>query len=76
MEVDMKVKNYTKVNSKNLKELYNNPKGNIYVTEDGKTYEVVDGFELYEIREAMLAGFAGFIYIEGPSLGTNVELAD
>lgn len=78
----MKVKNYIKVNPVNLKtvdlkKLYNNPNGNLYYA--GKkedTYQIVEGFLWSELYNALVAGRIKLIYIEGPSLGTNVEIED
>jgi hypothetical protein len=73
----MKVTNYVKVNPANIKKLYENPNGNLYYA--GKkedTYQVVDGFLWWELYTPLASGRIKLIYIEGPSLGTNVELAD
>jgi hypothetical protein len=77
MEVNMKVTNYTKVNPANIKKLYENPNGNLYYA--GKkedTYQVVDGFLWWELYTPLASGRIKLIYIEGPSLGTGVEIAE
>jgi hypothetical protein len=73
----MKVTNYVKVNPANIKKLYENPNGNLYYA--GKkedTYQVVDGFLWWELYTPLASGRIKLIYIEGPSLGTNVEIED
>ena len=73
----MKVTNYTKVNPANIKKLYENPNGNLYYA--GKkedTYQVVDGFLWWELYTPLASGRIKLIYIEGPSLGTGVEIAE
>lgn len=73
----MKVKNYTKVNPVNLKKLYNDPNGNLYYAgKKENTYQVVDGFQWWELYNALVASKIKLVYIEGPSLGTNVEIED
>jgi hypothetical protein len=73
----MKVTNYVKVNPANIKKLYENPNGNLYYA--GKkedTYQVVDGFLWWELYTPLASGRIKLIYIEGPSLGTGVEIAE
>ena len=73
----MKVTNYTKVNPANIKKLYENPNGNLYYAgKNEDTYQVVDGFLWWELYTPLASGRIKLIYIEGPSLGTNVELED
>jgi hypothetical protein len=73
----MKVTNYVKVNTANIKKLYENPNGNLYYA--GKkedTYQVVDGFLWWELYTPLASGRIKLIYIEGPSLGTGIKIAD
>jgi hypothetical protein len=73
----MKVTNYVKVNPANIKKLYENPNGNLYYA--GKkedTYQVVDGFLWWELYTPLASGRIKLIYIEGPSLGTGIKIAD
>ena len=74
----MKVNKYIKIlGSTALAKYYNDPNGNIYFAYKGEdTYQVVDGFLYYELNSKLCAGLIKLIYIEGPSLGINVELAD
>ena len=73
----MKVTNYTKVNPANLKKLYENPNGNLYFAgKKENIYQVVDGFLWWEIYKPLVASRIKLIYIEGPSLGTGVEIAE
>jgi hypothetical protein len=73
----MTVTNYVKVNPANIKKLYENPNGNLYYA--GKkedTYQVVDGFLWWELYTPLASGRIKLIYIEGPSLGTGIKIAD
>ena len=45
----------TKVTMKNVEELFNNPDGNLYYTNDNEPL-IVDGFSLKEIKQAMKNG--------------------
>ena len=67
---------YTKATKKNLRFLYNSERGNLYFRRPGKkkVYEVCEGFSYDELYQAMCAGECELIWIEGPSLGTNVEV--
>ena len=69
---------YTKVNKKNLNFLYNSERGNLYFRRrkygDKGTYEVVDCFSCEDLAAALTARTIELIFIEGPSLGTNVEV--
>jgi hypothetical protein len=73
----MTVTNYVQVNPANIKKLYENPNGNLYYA--GKkedTYQVVDGFLWWELYTPLASGRIKLIYIEGPSLGTGIKIAD
>ena len=73
----MKVKNYTKINYKNLKELCERPDGNIYFRrKGGKTFEVAEGFSYQEHYNSLSSGQFEQIWIKGPSLGTEVEVEE
>lgn len=70
---------YIKVTKENLNELYNRPDGNIYYSEiyDNKTYhDITEGFTEEDIRVNLEEGYSDidFIFIEGPSLGTKVDV--
>ena len=74
----MKVNNYTKVTIANLKELYYNPKGNLYFRIpllNKEKYEVCEGFDFSDLYKSLIYDECELIYIEGPSLGTNVEVS-
>ena len=71
----MKVNKYIKIGLTTLKKYYNDPNGNIYFAYKGEdTYQVADGFLYYELYNKLCAGLIKLIYIEGPSLGINVEI--
>jgi hypothetical protein len=72
------VTSYTKVNTKNVTRLYNKTNGNLYFrdTRTGKNYQVVEDFMLDELKYALKLGQVEMIWIEGPSLGTDVEVED
>lgn len=75
----MKVKNYTTVDTKNLKGLYNRLDGNIYYRVPFikmRAYAVCDGFTYEELYSALCAEECELIWIEGPSLGIHVEVED
>jgi hypothetical protein len=74
----MKVKNYVKVLGPTaIKKYYDDLNGNLYYAgKKENTYQVVDGFQWYELYNALAASKIKLIYIEGPSLGTNVEIED
>lgn len=67
---------HTKVDKKNLKFLYSSPRGNIYFRRPEKTntYEVCDGFGYEELYALLSSKRVELIFIEGPSLGTCVEV--
>ena len=71
-----KIKNYTKVTPKNLRYLFNSPRGNLYMRSSKKqgTYEVVEGFDYEELHQALTANKIELVWIEGPSLGIAVEV--
>ena len=49
-----------KVTKKNVDVLYNDPSGNLYYTNDNEP-QIVDGFSLKEVKQAMKNGVA-FIF--------------
>ena len=68
---------YKLVNPNNLKQLYNNPDGNLYFRVPlckKRLYDVCDGFSYQELYSAVCAGECELIWIQGPSLGTGVEV--
>lgn len=74
-----KVKSYTKVTADMVKDLWDNPNGNLYFrttsSENTKVFEVVDGFDDYdEIKSPIISGIIEVIWIEGPYPGGWVEV--
>ena len=66
---------YTKVTKKNLRSLYDNEKGNLYFRRVGKkSYEVVEDWLYEDLYDGLCYEQIELIYIEGPSLGTDVEV--
>ena len=66
---------YTKVTKKNLRSFYDNEKGNLYFRRVGtKSYEVVEDWLYEDLYDGLCYGQIELIYIEGPSLGINVEV--
>jgi hypothetical protein len=73
---------YTNVTTRNVTRLAKREDGNLYFRDrdavkyrGDKSYQVVDGFMLDELKYALKLGQVDMIWIEGPSLGTNVEVA-
>ena len=52
----------TKVTTKNVEELFDNPNGNLYYNIDGQE-NIVDGYSLKEVKQAMSNG-VDFIFKE------------
>ena len=78
-----KVTNYTKVTTRNVTRLYNKENGNLYFRDTDavkyrgdKTFQVVEGFMNDELKYALKIGQVEMIWIEGPCLGTNVEVEE
>ena len=71
-----KIKNYTKVTSKNLRYLFNSPRGNLYMRYSKKkgSYGLVDGFGYEELHDALTSGRIDLIWIEGPATDEAVEV--
>ena len=72
---------YTEVTTRNVTRLYKRPDGNLYFRDrdavkyrGDKSFQVVDGFMLDELKYALKLGQVDMIWIAGPSLGTNVEV--
>ena len=76
-----KVKNYVKVTTRNVTRLYNRANGNLYFRDTDavkyrgdKTFQVVEGFTNDELKYALKTGQVEMVWIEGPCLGTAVEV--
>lgn len=62
------MKNFCKVDVHNINKYYNKPDGNLYfkvVEDSGPDYEVVDGFELDELKAALAHGNIELIWVSG-----------
>jgi len=73
---------YTNVTTRNVTRLSKRTDGNLYFRDrkaakyrEDKSFQVVDGFMLDELKYALKLGQIDMIWIAGPSLGTNVEVA-
>lgn len=72
---------YKKIDLRNLKTHVNLTAGNLYFRPKAKKkkdpvlpYEVVEGFSYEELYLMLREGNTEMIWIEGPSLGTNVRI--
>ena len=67
---------HIKVTTKNLRFLYSSESGNLYFRQYGKNkpYEVVDDWTFEDLYDGICYEQIELIWIEGPSLGTNVEV--
>jgi hypothetical protein len=72
---------YKKIDLRNLKTHVNLTVGNLYFRPKAKKkkdpvllYEVVEGFSYEELYAMIREGNIEMIWIEGPSLGTNVRV--
>ena len=72
---------YKKIDLRNLKTHINLTVGNLYFRPKAKKkkdpvlpYEVVEGFSYEELYAMIREGNTEMIWIEGPSLGTNVRV--
>jgi hypothetical protein len=72
---------YAKVTTRNVTALAKRTNGNLYFRDcdavkyrGDKSFQVVDGFMLDELKYALKLGQVDMIWIAGPSLGTNVEV--
>lgn len=73
---------YTNVTTRNVTALAKRTNGNLYFRDRNaakyrveKSFRVVEGFMLDELKYALKLGQVDMIWIAGPSLGTNVEVA-
>lgn len=73
---------YTTVTTRNVTTLAKRTNGNLYFRDrdaakyrGDKSFQVVDGFTIDELKCALKLGQIDMIWIAGPSLGTNVEVA-
>jgi hypothetical protein len=74
----MKTTTYIKIlGAKAVAKYFNNPDGNLYFKAKGTDdpFQVCDGFDLVDIQAQVVYGNWEVIFIEGPNLGTNVEVA-
>lgn len=62
--------NYQEVNLNNVTQLYNDWDGNLYYYDEDNTWQIVDGFELGEIKHAIKNGVR-FIFIWGGQLNSE-----
>lgn len=72
---------YKKIDRRNLKTHINLTVGNLYFRPKAKKkkdpvlpYEVAEGFSYEELYSMIREGSIEMIWIEGPSLGTNVRV--
>lgn len=77
------VTNYVKVDTRNVTRLYKKANGNLYFRDtDGvkyrndRHYQVVEDFMIDELKYALKLGQVEMVWIEGPCLGTNVEVEE
>lgn len=75
------VTTYTKVNTRNVTRLYKKANGNLYYRDTNsarygghKEFQVVEDFRLDELKYALKLGQVEMVWIEGPCLGTDVEV--
>ena len=75
------VNTYTKVNTRNVTRLYKKANGNLYFRDTDaakyrgdRRFQVVEDFMLDELKYALKLGQVEMVWIEGPSLGTDVEV--
>ena len=75
------VTTYVKVNTRNVTRLAKKENGNLYFRDrdavkyrGDKSFQVVDGFMLDELKYALKLGQVEMVWIEGPCLGTDVEV--
>lgn len=62
--------NICKVTLKNIEKYYWNPNGNLYfrvVEEVDSDYQLMDGFEIEELKAAIAYGDIEMIYVSGPA---------
>lgn len=62
--------NICKVTLKNIEKYYWDPNGNLYfriTKEFSSDYELMDGFELEELKAALAYGDIEMIYVSGPA---------
>ena len=77
------VTNYVKVDTRNVTRLYNKENGNLYFRDTDavkyrgdRSFQVVEGFMIDELKYALKLGQVEMVWIEGPCLGTDVEVED
>ena len=60
----------TNVTMRNLEKYYNDSNGNIYfrmIEDSDSDYQVADGFDLEELKAAIVYGHIDVIYVSGPA---------
>lgn len=69
---------YTKVDKKNLRFLFNSPRGHLYFRRIGKgsAYHQCDGWDYQELYVQLVSNKMELIWIEGSGRGLNVEVED
>ena len=75
------VTTYTKVSTRNVTRLYKKANGNLYFRDTDavkyrgdKRFQVVQDFMIDELKYALKLGQVEMVWIEGPCLGTDVEV--
>ena len=75
------VTDYVKVNTRNVTRLYKKVNGNLYFRDTDavkyrgdKRFQVVQDFMIDELKYALKLGQVEMVWIEGPCLGTDVEV--
>lgn len=75
------VTNYVKVDTRNVTRLYKKANGNLYFRDTDavkyrgdRSFQVVEGFMLEELKYALKLGQVEMVWIEGPCLGTDVKV--
>ena len=61
---------YTNINKRNIKRFYSRFDGNLYFkpTMSSRTFQVVDGFSLEDLVDALRAGSIKLIWAKGPAM--------
>ena len=70
------VTTYTKVDTRNITRLYKKVNGNLYFRDADRlnNFQVVEDFMIDELKYALKLGQVEMVWIEGPCLGTDVEV--
>ena len=72
------VTTYTKVDTRNITRLYKKANGNLYFRDADRrsNFQVVEDFMIDELKYALKLGQVEMVWIEGPCLGTDVEVSE